>query len=131
MTNMDALKKAMQTIELRDGQFRDLLTKAAKGQLMCQKAIINMGAIRPATDYVPEITPEMRESHQKLKKDGKLVPLWVYEKDGAFIMSDDYTAYTLYKEENAEVVPCVVLGTITSTAFAEAVGEPCTLQSIV
>ncbi len=115
--------------KLKDEYLLDLLNKAYKGEIMCRRANIKMEAIKPSTDYVPIISEDLRAHFLKKAKEGKPFPLFVYQKNGKFMMSDDYNSYALYKELEFDVVPCVVVGDITDVKDILNLGEPFQLEA--
>lgn len=116
--------------KFKDEYFLGLLEKAYTGKLKSFMAIVKMNAIKPRTDYEPEVSGGFRRHFfEKLTK-GEAMPLYVYQKEGKFIMSDDYSTYSLYKEMNAEEVPCVVIGEIIDTKDVVEVGEPFDLKEL-
>lgn len=114
--------------KLKDEYFLDLLKKAYKGQIMCYRASIKMEAIVPTTDYVPEISEEFRWHFMKKSSEGKHIPIFVYQKDNKFKMSDDYNSYYMYKESGMDIVPCVIVGEITDMKNVMSIGEPFKLE---
>jgi len=115
--------------KLKDEHLLELLGKAYKKEITCRRANIKMGAIIPSTDYVPTIEDDYRAYFLKKVESGKPFPLFVYQKDGKFMMSDDYNSYTMYKELEFDVVPCVVVGEINDVKNVVNLGEPFFLEA--
>lgn len=114
---------------LKDEYLMELLDKAYKGKIMCRMATIKMEAIKPSTDYMPEISDEFRRHFLKKAKDGNPVPMFVYQKSGKFMMSDDYNSYYMYKETNSDMASCVVIGNIINSDDVVNIGEPFQLET--
>ena len=102
-----------ETTEPKDENLMALLKKAYTGKIKCRKAVIPMELIKPFSDFTPEMFQEYADRFVSLYREGTPPEMYVYEKDGAFIMSDDYNAYTMYKLIEAPTVLCVVLGKTT------------------
>jgi hypothetical protein len=115
--------------KLKDEHFIALLKKAYQGEIMCRMASIKMEAIEPSTDYEPEASEDFRRYFLDKMKEENPIPMFVYQKDGKFKMSDDYNSYYLYKELEASVVPCVVVGNIEDMKDVLSIGEPFQLES--
>lgn len=49
-------------------------------------------------------------------------PLWVYPKDGVFVLSDDYFLYEAYRRLGYDFLPCLVLGNPFATGVEDIVG---------
>lgn len=88
----------------------ELFKKAYKGEILCHRAIIEKQGIVPHSDFKPKITEKYRNYFNKKIARGSSFEIFVYPKDGKFIMSDDYNAYNMYLERGAEVFSCIVLG---------------------
>jgi hypothetical protein len=115
--------------ELRDEYLGELLDKAYSGKIMCRMANIKMEAIKPFTEYKPEASDEFRKHFLKKAKTGEYIPMFVYQKSGKFIMSDDYNSYFMYKELEMEIAPCVVIGNIEDMKDVVSVGDPFQLET--
>jgi hypothetical protein len=102
-----------ETTEPKDEHLMVLLEKAYTGKMKCRKAVIPMELIKPFSDFKPELSQEYGDHFVALYQEGTPPALYVYEKDGAFIMSDDYTAYTMYTLIEAQTALCIVLGKTT------------------
>ena len=74
-----------------------------------------MELIEPFSDFSPPI--DERYKNYFLERYEALEPpeLLVYEKDGKFIMSDNYYAYHMYKTVEAPYTICTVIGETTLT----------------
>jgi len=55
--------------------------------------------------------------------------VWVYPKDGMFILSDDYFAYQAYRATNAEFLPCFIMGNAPMTGL-ETVEGPLSREEV-
>lgn len=113
--------------EPHDEHLTVLLGKAYKGELDCRKAVVRLDLIRPYSDFTPNITDDYSKRFLDRYKDMTPPDLLVYEKDGVFIMSDDYNAYFMYKEVEAVNAICTVIG---DTTISEGVkyGKPFKMQ---
>lgn len=94
----------------KDDYMMELLGKAYKGEILCRKAAIKTEGIAPFSDYKPEITDWHRTEFEKNISEGSFCEIFVYPKDGKFIMSDDYSSYYLHLEKGDSEILCVVLG---------------------
>lgn len=115
--------------KLKDEYLMKLLGKAYKGEIMCRMANIKMEAIEPTTDYKPMVSEDFRKHFSDKMKEGNPIPMFVYQKDGKFMMSDDYNSYYAYKELESKVVSCVVVGDVTSIKDIINIGEPFQLEA--
>ncbi len=102
-----------ETTEPKDEHLMALLEKAYTGKIKCRKAVIPLELIKPFSDFKPEISQEYGDHFVALYQERTPPEMYVYEKDGAFIMSDDYNAYTMYKLIEALTTICIVLGKTT------------------
>ncbi len=109
--------------KLKDKYLLKLLSRAYKGEKICRHANIKMESIIPFTDDEPEISEEFRSHFMKKAEEEKYIPMFVYQRDGKFIMSDDYNSYSIYKELKLDVVPCVIIGDITDVKSVVSMGE--------
>ena len=99
--------------EPKDEHLIDLLMKAYQGKILCKKAIIPMGLIQPFSEFEPPHDDNYTK-YFMIKYEAINPPeLLVYEKDGRFIMSDDYNAYYMYKKIEAMHAICTVIGDTT------------------
>ena len=105
--------------EPKDEHLMVLLGKAYQGEIMCRKAIIPMELITPFSEFTPTISEGYAERFAQDYEAMNPPELYVYEKDGKFIMSDDYQAYYMYKAVKAEHAICVVIGETTLTEGIE------------
>lgn len=101
--------------EPQDKHLMDLLGKAYQGEIFCRKAIMPMRLITPFSEYQPAISENYVERFMRDYEAMNPPELYVYEKDGKFIMSDDYQAYYMYQAVKAELAICVVIGDTTLT----------------
>jgi hypothetical protein len=113
-----------ETTEPRDDYLIELLGRAYRGEIDCYIAVIKLEAIKPFSDYKPTISNDYRNHFNKKYKQGSPPQLYVYEKDGEIIMSDDYNSYFLYKELGAEEAVCVAIGPIDNVPGVLMVGKP-------
>ncbi len=109
--------------EPKDEHLIDLLMKAYQGEILCRKAIVPMELIQPFSDYLPAANEAYEKYFAERYKAMDPPQLFVYEKDGKFIMSDDYYAYHLYKAVKAPLALCTVIGDTTITDNVE-YGDP-------
>ncbi len=105
--------------ELEDKYFSGLLGKAYRREVACHNATIPMVNIIPFSDYTPERNDKYRDRFNKKYRANRPPALYVYEKSGHFVMSDDYNAYFMYKEVKATLAICVVVGPHTITEGVE------------
>ncbi len=111
----------------KDDYMMELLGKAYKGELLCKKAAIKIEGIVPFSDFKPEIEDWYRKSFYKDICDGLFCEIFVYPKDGKFVMSDDFSSYYLHLEKGDTEILCVVLGEAEGP-FVLVKGEPFKLQ---
>ncbi|OGH03132.1 MAG: hypothetical protein A2798_01745 [Candidatus Levybacteria bacterium RIFCSPHIGHO2_01_FULL_37_17] len=93
-----------------DQKLLDLLKDAYTKNFECYKALIKFDAIKPFSNYVPEIIRGDLDRFAKEEEKQQFHYLFVYQEGDKFIMSDDYKAYYCYKIIGTNEVPCVVLG---------------------
>lgn len=93
-----------------DEKLNELFKEAYTKNFSCYKAVIKFDAIKPFSNYVPEITRERLDKFEQDEKDEKFHYIYVYQEGNKFIMSDDYNAYFCYKILGFKEIPCVVLG---------------------
>ena len=93
-----------------DKKLLELLEKAYERKFLCHVARIKFEGIIPfSAEHIPTVTQNFVDYFSdKLNEGG--VPLYVYQKGDKFIMSDDYSAYYIYKSVNIDYVACIVLG---------------------
>ena len=96
--------------EPKDEYFIELFTKALKGEIDCRKAIILLSGIKPFSDYVPVVSKEYKQHFIDGYNANQPHFIYVYEREGEIIMSDDYSSYYLYKLVGANEALCIVLG---------------------
>lgn len=94
----------------KDEYMMELLSKANKGVLLCRMAAIKAEGIVPFSNYKPEIPDWYRKEFEKNISEGSFCEIFVYPKDGKFIMSDDYNSYYLHLEKGDTEILCVVIG---------------------
>ena len=110
--------------EPKDETLLALLKQAYTGQILCQNAMIAFEKIKVFSDFQPVISEQFRNHFVQRLKQAQPPLLYVYPKADAFIMSDDYQSYYLYKEYKISQVPCVVLGAVMTTPGVAPIGEP-------
>jgi GTPase SAR1 family protein len=103
----------------QDKHLTALLGKAYNNEIKCRKAIVNIDLIKPFSNYKPKITKDYATQFIERYQQNSPPELYVYEKDGKFIMSDDYFAYYMYKEVEVTVAICVVIGASKITEDVE------------
>lgn len=114
--------------EPKDEHMLALLEQAYQGTLLCQRAIINVDLIKPFSDFQPQISEEYRHFFIESMKQMKPPFVYVYPSDGVFVMSDDYSAFSLFTEYKVNKIPCVVLGSVTQSEGVSPIGDPYQLQ---
>lgn len=105
--------------EPHDEHLTKLLQKAYKQEIDCHRAVIPMDLIEPFSDFMPNVSDSYVESFLEAYKAMSPPDLFVYEKNGKFIMSDDYNAYHMYKAIEAVHAICTVIGDTTITEGVE------------
>ncbi len=103
----------------KDEELIRLISDAYQGELLCHHALIKAEGIIPFSDFQPKVADEFKEFFASKMAEKDPIPLFVYPKDGKFIMSDDYNCYSLYKELKFETLPCVVIGEATGEYVVE------------
>lgn len=93
-----------------DQKLLGLLREAYTKEFRCYKALIKFEAIKPFSNYVPEITRGDLDRFAKEETKQEFHYIFVYQEGDKFIMSDDYKAYYCYRILGNKEVPCVVLG---------------------
>lgn len=101
--------------EPHDDHLSELLKSAYKGEVNCRKAVIPMDLIKPFSSFEPKINEEYSNHFMEAYQNNLPPDLLVYEKDGNFIMSDDYNAYFMYRFIKAKSAVCTVIGESTIT----------------
>ncbi len=99
--------------EPHDEHLSELLQQAYIGAIDCRQAIVPIELIVPFSSFVPPADASYANRFIEAYKAGTPPSLYVYEKDGVFIMSDDYTAYAMYKTIDAKLARCTVIGDAT------------------
>lgn len=105
--------------EPHDEHLTKLLQKAYKQEIDCHRAVIPMDLIEPFSDFMPNVSDSYVEKFLEAYKAMSPPDLYVYEKNGKFIMSDDYNAYHMYKAIEAVHAICTVIGDTTITKGVE------------
>lgn len=96
--------------EPHDDRLSELLSSAYSGAINCRRAIVPMELIVPFSDFKPEPNESYTNQFTKAYQEQSPPDLYVYENDGKFIMSDDYSAYYMYKSIGAREAVCTVIG---------------------
>jgi hypothetical protein len=110
--------------EPKDDYLMGLLKQAYTRRMQCRNAFIKFDRIKPFSDFRPQTSQNYRDYFEQRLQSGRTDPLYVYPKDGSYIMSDDYNAYYLYKEHGIDEVPCVVLDGTAELPGTVYVSEP-------
>lgn len=93
-----------------DKKLIKLLQTAYSGKLLVRFALIKTEGIWSHSNYKPTISEKFRKYFEEKESECVPSPLHVYPQDDGFIMSDDYCAYSLYKEKGYRKIMCIVLG---------------------
>lgn len=98
-----------------DETFLELFDSAIMGKVPIYFAQVPFRLIRPFDEsFLPQRRhPDGERGIQvivELIKQGNGPAVWVYPKDGMFILSDDYISYEASSVAHAESVPCFVMG---------------------
>lgn len=96
--------------EPHDERLSELLGKAYMSEIDCRKALVPLSLVVPFSDFQPAPNEQYLAQFTKAYEAGSPPDLYVYEKDGTFIMSDDYSAYYAYKAVGASQAICTVIG---------------------
>lgn len=96
--------------EPHDDRLSELLKRATTGEIDCRKAAVPMDFIEPFSLFEPSINEGYFRHFIEAYKANNPPDLLVYEKDGKFVMSDDYNAYFMYKSVGAASAICTVIG---------------------
>lgn len=99
----------------KDEHLIQLIGKAYEGKILCRNAIIPMELIEPFSDFSPPIDEGYKNYFLGRYEAMGPPELLVYERDGKFIMSDNYYAYYMYKAVEAPYTICTVIGGTTLT----------------
>jgi hypothetical protein len=99
---------------LFDPVFQHLLESALAGRVDVYFAAVPLASIQPFDpDYAPRRHPVGEAAVRDVVRSwraGKVQPMWVYQKDQHFVMSDDYIVWEAVKEGQPDYVPCCILG---------------------
>jgi hypothetical protein len=122
---------SVEDIEPKDEKLVALLKKAYTGEILCRMATANLSSIQPFSNYRSKISDEYRNyfTEQAIDDGGNPPALCVYAQDGKLIMSDDYSAYAMYKELNKPKAICMVIGDTPEIDGVVYHGEPFKLPS--
>lgn len=111
-----------------DQNFLRILKAAYQAQIHCRRALVNFDLIVPFSDFQPVIADDYRKYFVAQVSAGTPPKIYLYQKEGKLIMSDDYAAYYLYKEHALNPVPCVIVGFSTPREGIQYIGGPYILQ---
>lgn len=114
--------------EPRDDRLIELLKQAYTQKIACRRATIGLTDIHPYSNYRPVVSESFRRHFTELLESDQPMPLLVYEKGGRYIMSDDYSAYSLYLENKVEPVSCIILDPSNVSLKLPNISEPFYLQ---
>jgi hypothetical protein len=107
----------------RDEKMIELLKKAYVGELLCHKALIKIGGIKPYSNFRPFIPEKLIKHFEDRVSNDQPLEIFVYPENGKFIMSDDYNAYYHNLYRGFKEMLCVVLGDPTGEFVIEK-GKP-------
>lgn len=111
-----------------DEQYTELATKAQSGELECQLATVALAMMRPYSDYLPNISAELREEFDTRHETPDELSLTVYEYEPGHFMvgsnENNLAVYRLLREEQPLYAHCVILGQYTKTWAVGAIGKP-------
>lgn len=110
--------------EPRDDHLIELLGPAFKGEILCTMAMAEMDAVKPFSDFKPEISNAYRKHFSEKAQNDVPPSLLVYAKDGKLIMSDDYSSYAMYQEMGFHRAVCQVIGDTPEIEGVEYHGLP-------
>lgn len=103
----------------KDEKAIELFKKAYSGELMCHVALIKAQGIKPFSDFKPKTPEDFTKLLEKGLQDKKPIPIYVYQEDYMFVMSDDYNAYYYYLEKGLDKILCITLGEPTGPYVVE------------
>ena len=93
-----------------DPTFMDLYGKLLRGEIKGSLVSIPMNAIVPFSEETkPNISDDYKRFFAQELNNGK-AKIYLYFKDGKFVMSDDYAAYHMFKELGTDEAMCLVMG---------------------
>jgi hypothetical protein len=96
--------------EPKDDRLMELLKLAYTKQIYCRTVIVDIENVIPFSDYKPNLSDNYVKYFNDKFQVGRPPALIVYQRDnGKFVMSDDYSAYYMYKMLNADKAVCQVL----------------------
>lgn len=107
----------------QDPRLKELIYMAEYGWHYCQKAIVEMQAIHPWTDYRPIISDEFRETFNARFEDDPMT-LTIYEHDGKLIMGNDWETYWMYRERQDINAYCIIVGQFTQNSSLAIMDRP-------
>jgi len=116
-----------------DSKFIKLFKLAITGKIPTYFAKIPIHLIQLFDQsFLPKTQPGREKAirHHGYSIDQQEGPaVWVYPKDGMFILSDDYFAYQAYRATNAEFLPCFIMGNAPMTGL-ETVEGPLSREKV-
>lgn len=116
--------------EPRDDRLMELLKLAYTKKIYCRIAIIPFENIVPFSNFEPNINENYVNYFKDKYKTGRPPSVLVYQRDdGKFVMSDDYSAYLMYKQLNSDKVVCQVLDAETVPEGVVEASEPYYLET--
>ena len=109
-----------------DPVFIELFKRALSGDLPTYLGCIPLRLIHPFDrEYCTDDIPDGRRVSRKMERkiDLESAPaVWVYPKDGIFILSDDYFAYAALRNSRMKSAACFILGGPLSSEVENLVG---------
>ncbi len=97
-----------------DQHFKVLFKLAVNEKIPTYFGQVPLRLIRPFdASFLPQFHPDGEQGIQFMANriDLENPPsVWVYPKEGMFILSDDYHAYEAFRVAHAEHLPCYILG---------------------
>lgn len=101
-----------------DEQFLALLKGVVQGKIFCYKLIIPIEKIKPFNlQYAINLPNNYIKESLYILNETKDLGILTYEKNGEFVMSDDYGKYLAMRVEDYEEITVINLGEIESTEY--------------
>ena len=114
MINIKSVKHHAELSPRTDPMFSKLFKLALNGKVPTYFANIPFRLVHPFDkQYCPQDHPDGRGIVHQMESGiavDNAPTIWVYPKDGIFILSDDYLAYTALRNARMELLPCYVMG---------------------
>lgn len=96
--------------EPKDDRLMELLKLAYTKKIYCRTVIVSIDNLVPFSDYKPNVSEDYVKYFKEKYESGRPPGMLVYQQDdGKFVMSDDYSAFYMYKQVGADKVICQVL----------------------